>query len=114
MSDFYFSSPLLATGQTAPFVGPWVNISKARHAMIVIFGSGISGTFPVNVEAQTQLNGSSIFQSGGSAEGVPFYAFTGVTNGYSNPAFLQTPMSDIRVNIPSGNGQIYGFISIQN
>ena len=115
MNNTFIGSKILATGQSTPFTGDWVNIADARNAMLVVFGSGVTATVPVKIQSRSELIGlNSIFSSGGGQDGVDFYTFSSVSNGYATPAFLDSPMSQIRLVAPSGTAQIFGYVSIQN
>lgn len=114
MNASFIGSVTLATGQSSPFTGNWVNVTDARNAMIVVFGSGVTSNITANIQAKTSLFGDSIFNAGGAAEGVPIYSFSPVTNGYSSPAFLDSPVTQIRVVATGGTGQLFAYAAIQN
>lgn len=113
MNASFIGSRILASGQSAPFTGDWVSIAEARNALFVVYGSGISGATSVTVQAKTPLVGP-IFGAGGAQEGVPLYTFSSIANGYSAPAFLDSPVSHVRVVVPSGSGAVWSYASIQN
>lgn len=110
----FIGTRLLASGQSAPFTGEWVSIAEARNTMFVVYGSGISGTVSATVQTKTALFGAPVFQNGGTQHGVPMYTFTPLTNGYSAPAFLDSPVSHVRLVVPSGSGRVWSYASIQN
>jgi hypothetical protein len=114
MNASFIGSQFLATGQSAPFTGSWVNIADARNAMIVVLGSGITNSFPVTLQTKTALNSAPEFADGGVYSAVNFYTFNAVSNGYSDPTFLDTPMSQIRLVVPTGNGKVHSYITYQN
>lgn len=115
MNNTFIGSKILATGQSAPFTGSWVNVTDARNALFVVFGSGVVSTVPVKIQAKTELLGlDPAFNPSGSQEGVDFYTFNAVGNGYASPAFLDSPVSQVRLVAPSGTAQIFGYVSWQN
>jgi hypothetical protein len=115
MNASYIGSVVLATGQSVPFTGSWVDVSEARNAMLVVFGSGVTSNIAVTLQADNVLKSyNPIFDTDGASEGVPFYTFSQVTNGYSSPAFLDSPIAKIRAVATSGTGQVFAFANIQN
>jgi hypothetical protein len=117
MNASFIGSQFLATGQNVPFTGSWVNISDARNAMIVVLGSGITSSFAATLQSKTVLNNVSPaveFADSGIYSAVNFYTFNAVNNGYSDPTFLDTPMSQIRIVVPTGSGKVYSYVTYQN
>jgi hypothetical protein len=114
MNSSFIASRLLATGQSAPFTGDWVSIAESRNALFVVYGSGISGSISATVEGQTFLGGDTAFTDAGGYGGVPLYKFTSVTNGYAIPAFLDAPVSHVRLVVPSGAGRVWSYAAMQN
>jgi hypothetical protein len=110
MNSFLHKNEFLALGQEMPFTGAWVNTALCRNGFIVIYSSGSAD---INLQAKTELKGDPMFETGGSAEAVTFYSETGIANGYSNPIFFDSPISEIRI-ISEGSGRIWSYISYQN
>jgi hypothetical protein len=110
MNSFLHKNEFLALGQEMPFTGAWVNTALCRNGFIVIYSSGSAD---INLQAKTELKGDPIFETGGSAEAVTFYSETGIANGYSNPIFFDSPISEIRITA-EGNGKVWSYISYQN
>lgn len=102
----------LATGQTAPFTGEWVNTARCRNGFIVVYSSG--STVDIDLQAKTQLYGQTIFEKGGSADSVSFYTETGVGPGYASPIFFDSPISEIRLAIPTGTAPVFAYVNYQN
>ena len=114
MNASYIGSKLLATGQSAPFTGNWVGIAEARNALFVVYGSGISGAPSATIQAKTAFTNDPVFSASGSQQGVPLYTFSNVTNGYSTPAFLDSPVTHVRIAVPSGSGRLWCYAAVQN
>jgi hypothetical protein len=114
MNSSFIGSRLLATGQSAPFTGDWVGITEAKNALFVVYASGVSGSISATVQAQTFLGGNTAFTDAGGYAGVPLYTFTSVGNGYAAPAFLDSPVSHVRLVVPTGVGKVWSYASIQN
>lgn len=110
MNSFLHKNEFLALGQEMPFTGEWVNTTLCRNGFIVIYSSGNSN---INLQAKTELKGESIFEDGGYAEAVTFYTETGLSDGYSNPVFFDSPISNIRITAV-GSGKVWSYISYQN
>jgi hypothetical protein len=103
----------LATGQATPFTGEWVNVSAARNIMLVVYGNR-TGVVPVDLQTRTALSGSPVFGVGGAAEGVDLYEFTSVGSGYAPTAFMDSPVSHIRLYSNVSGNNIWGYASLQN
>lgn len=114
MNSSFIGSRLLATGQSAPFTGSWVSVTEAKNALFVVYGSGVSGSISATIQAQTYLGGDDAFTDAGGYAGVPLYTFNSVSNGYAPPAFLDSPVSHVRLVVPTGQGKIWAYTSIQN
>ena len=117
MNASFIGSKFLATGQSAPFTGDWVNVTDGRRGMLVVLGSGITNTFGATIQSKTALNNTSSapeFADGGVYSAVNVVSFTGVNNGYSAPAFLEMPVVSLRIAVPTGSGKVYSYITYQN
>jgi len=114
MNASFIGTKLLATGQSIPFTGQWVNIAEARNALFVVYGSGIVGNTSATLQTKTPFVGSPLFSNTGAQVGVPFYTFNPLTNGYSAPALLDSPISQVRLVVASGSGSVWSYASIQN
>jgi hypothetical protein len=115
MNTSFIGSRLLASGQSAPFTGDWISVAEAKNALFVVYGSGISSTVSATIQAKTSLGGDSAFTDAGGYAGVPLYTFNSIKNGYAAPAFLDSPISQVRVVVTgAGNGQVWAYASIQN
>ena len=101
MNHFYIQTKHLLTGQEAPFTGEFLNIAKSRDACFTVFSSG---------EGSVSLEYKSPFFEN---DGVPFYSFTGLSTGYSSPAYLTSPIEQVRA-ISNGTGNFWVAITIQN
>lgn len=110
----YIGSIILATGNSAPFTGSWANIAVARNAMFVVYGSGITSPLTVNLESITPFSNDPVFSATGLQVGVPIYSFTGVSNGYTTPVFLDSPISQVRITVPTGAGKVWVSANVQN
>lgn len=102
----------LATGQTAPFTGSWVNTALCKNGFIVIYSSGSS--VDIDLQAKTELNQNPMFLEGGSAHAVSFYSATGVGAGYGDPIFFDSPIANIRLAANNGNAPVFAYITYQN
>jgi hypothetical protein len=112
MNPALIKTEFLATGQTAPFTGEWVNTSLCRNGFIVIYASGSS--IDVDLQAKTELNQNPIFLDGGTANAVSFYTTTGVGAGYGDPIFFDSPIANIRLVVKNGNAPVFAYITYQN
>lgn len=112
MNPSLIKTEYLATGQTAPFTGQWVNTALCKNGFIVIYSSGSS--VDIDLQAQTQLNQNSIFLDGGIAEAISFYQATGIGAGYGDPIFFDSPISNIRLVTKNGNAPVFAYITYQN
>jgi hypothetical protein len=113
MNSFLLDTEFLATGNSLPFTGQWINTSLSRNALIVAYVSGNVAT--INLQGQSLLSSyDSLFNQGGAAESYTFYTSTGVT-GYMSPAFLDSPIAAIRLAVPTtGAGKVWAYITYQN
>ena len=105
MNSFLIKTEYLATGNSLPFTGQWVSTTLSRNALIVAYVSGSAAT--LNLEGQSLINESSIPNS------YTFYTSTGVT-GYMSPAFLDSPISSIRMSSLTNGGKVWAYITYQN
>jgi hypothetical protein len=112
MNSSLIKTEYLATGQTAPFTGEWVNTALCKNGFIVIYASGSSVS--IDLQAKTELNQNSMFLEGGSAEAVSFYTATGVGAGYGDPIFFDSPISEIRLATTAGSAPVFAYITYQN
>lgn len=99
-----FKTLLLLTGQSAPFTGEWQNSSSSRDALYTVYASG-SGSIILQYKNP--------FGFTNDLDGIPFYSFSGLTNGYANPAYSTSPMNDVRA-VANGSGQFWASATIQN
>jgi len=113
MNSFLLDTEYLATGQSLPFTGDWVNTALSRNALIVAYVSGNTAT--INLQGRSLLNPyDPLFAQGGAADNYTFYTTTGVT-GYMSPAFLDSPIPAVRIATPTtGAGKIWAYITYQN
>lgn len=106
MNSFLIKTQYLATGNSLPFTGDWVNTALSRNGLIVAYVSGAS--------ANLNLDGKSLIDDSGIPNSYTFYTATGIT-GYMSPAFLDSPISSIRLSSSStGNSKIWAYITYQN
>jgi hypothetical protein len=112
MNTSLIKTEFLATGQTAPFTGQWVNTALCKNGFIVIYASGSSVN--IDLQAKTELNQNPMFLDGGTAEAVSFYTATGVGAGYGDPIFFDSPIAEIRLAVPSGSAPVFAYITYQN
>lgn len=105
MNSFLINTKYLATGNSLPFTGEWVNTALSRNALVVAYVSGNSAT--LNLEAQSLINVSGIPNS------YSFYSATGVT-GYMSPAFIDSPIPFLRMSSTTSNGKVWAYITYQN
>jgi hypothetical protein len=114
MSAYSFiGTSSLATGQAAPFTGEWTNVAVARNIMFVVYGNK-TGNIKVGIQCKTALSGSPVFQAGGIYEGVDIYEFPEVGSGYAAPAFMDSPVSHVRLYSNETGNNIWGYASLQN
>jgi hypothetical protein len=99
-----FKTLSLLTGQSAPFTGTWQNSASSRDALYSAYTNG-SGS--------VTLQYKNPFGFENELEGIPFYSFSGMTSGYSLPAYSTSPMNDVRA-ISAGSGQFWVATTIQN
>jgi hypothetical protein len=102
----------LATGQSAPFTGQWVNTALCKNGFIVVYASGSSVS--IDLQAKSELNQNPMFLAGGSAEAVSFYTATGVGAGYGDPIFFDSPIAEIRLAATAGSAPVFAYITYQN
>lgn len=105
MNSFLIDTEYLATGNSLPFTGNWVNTALSKNALIVAYVSGSTAT--LNLEGKSLINESSL------PNAYTFYTATGVT-GYMSPAFLDSPISSIRISSPTNSGKVWAYITYQN
>jgi hypothetical protein len=101
MNHFLIQTKLLLTGQQAPFTGESVNIARSRDAGFTAYSSG-NGSITLQYK-------SPFFEN----SWVNFYTFAGMKTGYAEPAYLTTPMVEIRA-VSSGNGNFWAGLTTQN
>jgi hypothetical protein len=112
MNSSLIKTEYLATGQTAPFTGQWVNTALCKNGFIVIYASGSSVN--IDLQAKTELDQNSMFLAGGSAEAVSFYTATGIGAGYGDPIFFDSPIAEIRFAATAGSAPVFAYITYQN
>lgn len=112
MNPSLIKTQYLATGQSAPFTGAWVNTALCKNGFIVVYASGSSVN--IDLQAKTELNQNPMFLEGGSAHHVSFYSATGVGAGYGDPIFFDSPITNIRLAVTSGNAPVFAYITYQN
>lgn len=112
-SSSFIGTVSLATGQSAPFTGEWVNIAIARNAMFVLFGNK-ANSIPVGLQTKTALSGLSAFSTGGEHEAVDLYGFPDVGSGYAPAAFMDSPISHVRLYTTGSGNNIWAYASLQN
>jgi len=118
MNSQWNSATILATGQSVPFTGNWLDITQSRNTLIIAFASG-SATTGTAINVQTSAayylgayNPS--FQIGSGNEGVTIYSFTGITPGYQPPALVSAPITSIRLVATGGSGTVFSYALLQN
>jgi hypothetical protein len=112
MSSSLIKTEYLATGQTAPFTGQWVNTSLCKNGFIVVYASGSS--VDIDLQAKSELNQNPIFLDGGVADAVSFYRETGIGPGYGTPFFFDSPISNLRLVVKNGDAPVFAYITYQN
>jgi hypothetical protein len=112
MNPSLIKTEFLATGQSAPFTGQWVNTALCKNGFIVVYASG--SKVNIDLQAKTELNQNSMFLEGGSANFVSFYSSTGVGAGYGDPIFFDSPIANIRLAATNGNAPVFAYITYQN
>ena len=101
MNQFLIQSKTLLSGQEAPFIGQPQNIARFRDAGFTVYSSG-QGSVLLQYK-------SPIFEN----DWVDFYKFGGLTTGYAEPAYLTTPLTEVRA-VSSGNGKFWCAFTAQN
>ena len=91
----------LLTGQSAPSNGDPQPIALARDSCFTIYSSGQG-----SVKLQYR---SPFFEN----QWVDFYEFSTLTTGYAVPAYLTTPMNEIRATC-AGSGKFWAAVTYQN
>lgn len=104
MNQFFIGSHLLASGQGAAFTGDFKNISRGRDCIFTVYVSGAGAGSVVNLEYE-----SPFFKD----DGVKFYQFSGLSDGYATPAFLTSPMKNVRA-VTDGPGSFWVGVTYQN
>jgi hypothetical protein len=112
MNPSLIKTEFLATGQSAPFTGQWVNTSLCKNGFVVIYASGSS--VDINLQAKTELNQHPMFLEGGIANALSFYTATGIGAGYGDPIFFDSPIANIRLVATNGNAPVFAYITYQN
>ena len=112
MNSSLIKTEYLATGETAPFTGQWVNTALCKNGFIVVYASGSSVS--IELQAKTELDQNPMFLAGGSAEAVPFYTATGIGAGYGDPIFFDSPIAEVRLVTTAGNAPVFAYITYQN
>lgn len=112
MNSLLIKTEYLATGQTAPFTGNWVNTALCKNGFIVVYASG--SKVDVVLQAKTELNQQPIFLEDGAANAVTFYTATGVGAGYGDPIFFDSPIANIRLAATNGNAPVFAYITYEN
>jgi hypothetical protein len=92
---------LLLSGQNAPFTGEAKEILLSREARFTVYASG-QGSVSLQYK-------SPFFEN----SWVDFYDFDGLTTGYAKPAYLTTPMTEIRA-VSKGSGKYWASVTFQN
>lgn len=112
MNPALIKTEFLATGQSAPFTGQWINTSLCKNGLIVIYSSGSATN--IELQAKTAITQNAMFLAGGAAEAVPFYVQSGVGPGYGAPIFFDSPISEMRLAVASGSAPLFAYITYQN
>lgn len=112
MNPSLIKTEFLATGQSAPFTGNWVNTALCKNGFIVTYTSG--GSVDIEMQGKSEFNQNPIFLDGGSAESFAFYNQTGVGPGYAAPLFFDSPISQIRIAATGSNAAVWAYITYQN
>jgi len=107
MNSFLVKTNTLASGQNLPFTGEWANTALCKNGLLVTYISGSN----INIF----LQGKSLMNDlpGGASYAYTFYSQTGLNNGYSDPIFFDSPITEIRL-VASGVGKIWSYITYQN
>lgn len=107
MNSFLIKTQVLATGQTVPFTGEWINTALCKNGLVVTYSSGS------NIVAN--LEGRSLIPN--PPAGIPssfiFYTQSGLTTGYADPIFFDSPITEVRM-VANGNGQVWSYLTFQN
>ena len=107
MNSFLVETNTLASGQNLPFTGEWVNTALCKNGLIVTYVSGSNiNTFLQGKSLMTNLPNT-------ASNAYTFYSQTGLNNGYSDPIFFDSPITEIRV-VGSGIGKVWSYITYQN
>lgn len=104
MNQFFIGSHELVSDQPGGYEGDFKNISRGRNCLFTVFCSGASSSSAVFLEYE-----SPFFKN----EGVQFYEFSGLSDGYATPAFLNSPMKNVRA-VTSGDGSFWVSVNYQN
>jgi hypothetical protein len=111
MNSQLIKTKILASGQTAPFTGEWINTSECRNGLVVIYASG--SVVDIDLEGKSLLS-EEIFVGGGVAEAYPFYSETGIGAGYASPIFFDSPITNVRLAVTAGTAPVYAYITYNN
>ena len=101
MNSLLVQNKLLLTGQSSPHTGESVDISRFKETAFTAYTNG-------NGSVSLQYK-SPFFEN----DWVDFYSFENMTSGYALPAYLTTPITEVRA-ISSGNGQFWCGLTAQN
>jgi hypothetical protein len=104
MNQFFIGTHELASNQPGGFTGEFKNISRGRNCLFTLYCSGASSNSAVALEYQ-----SPFFES----DGVEFYKFSGLADGYAQPLFLNSPVKNVRA-VTSGDGSFWASVDYQN
>ena len=112
MNSQLTKTKILATGQTAPFTGAWVDTAECRNGLVVIYASG--STVDVDLQGKSLLNGQAGFFETDATSSYSFYSETGVVAGYATPIFFDSPITEIRLAVPVGTAPVFAYITYNN
>lgn len=105
MNAFLVNTKYLATGDSLPFTGSWINTALSRNALVVAYVSGATATL--------NLDGQSLINVNGVPNSYTFYSTSGI-NGYMTPAFIDSPIPSLRISSPTTSGRLWAYITYQN
>ena len=107
MNPSLIKTQLLATGQTAPFTGAWINTALCKNGLVVTYSSG--SNIVANLQGKSLIPNLPV----GAPDFFTFYTQSGLSTGYADPIFFDSPITEIRM-VTSGNGQVWSYLTFQN
>lgn len=98
---------MLATGQTLPFTGEWINTALCKNGLVVTYSSG--SNIVANLEGRSLMGNL----PAGAPNAFTFYTQSGLATGYADPIFFDSPITEVRM-VANGDGKVWSYLTFQN